>query len=68
MQTNIDGYEVTLEADCGTSGCWIRKGRHSASLEVLSGFGVLDDGLGSEHVVSDSTILKIEEWADENGY
>lgn len=68
METNIDGYEVTLELDDGHTSCWIRKGRHSASLEVLSGFGVLDDGLGGEHVVPDSTILKIEEWADHNGY
>lgn len=68
MEANIDGYEVTLEVDCGTSGCWIRKGRHSASLEVLSGFGVLEDSNGNEIEVPNATIRKIEEWADENGY
>lgn len=79
-QTTIDGYTVELDTDMSgvgednadrVTGCWIsfRAGRHEyvASLALLCDGGVLEDDY-AEHVVPASTVEKIEDWAQANGY
>lgn len=71
MRTEIDGYLVELCID-DSSQCYISKNGFSASLEWLLQFEELDamawPGRDTTHTVSPATILKIQQWAEANGY
>ncbi len=69
-KTRINGYSVELETGEDYSQCFIFGGKHhSASLELLSNYGILTGDSGHEDInVKPSTIDAIYDWAIENGY
>jgi hypothetical protein len=75
IKTVIDGYNVDLEIDVDeepSTQCHVEtsNGRYGASIECLIGEGLLTQYSApySNKRVSNTTIDKIEAWADKNGY
>lgn len=73
LQEDFEGYIAELEvyeddgevkSDCTiTSPC----GKFASSLALACDLGVLEDG-DEQHVISQSLVEKIEDWAINNGY
>lgn len=76
ISTVIDGYTVdytpendNLLPDCHITKSGMTRGStYYASLQVLLDFGVLSNEYDSEHTVNDTTIAKIEAWANKQGW
>lgn len=70
----INGYTVAIELNYDKLGldwseCRISKGDYSASIEFLQhSRGIYNSNQDDIEPVEFSTISKIQEWADENGY
>lgn len=69
LKTKIHGYTVELEVDDDVpeSHCYISRGRHSASLELVDACGGFDDGTDDQDIPV-NTIAAIRAWAEKNGY
>jgi hypothetical protein len=73
LQEDFEGYIVDLEVyeDDGEvrSDCMITSpcGKFTSSLALACDLGVLEDG-DEQHVISQSLVKKIEDWAINNGY
>lgn len=72
-KTRIGQYDIDATTgyaeDSGTNGCWINKGRFSASLAALEDMGWLEDhNTGETHKVASSIIEAITAWAKSKGY
>lgn len=72
LKTTINGYKVSLDTgmdgDGETTGCWIQKDGHSASLECADATGALQDSNDHELPIGATTVAAIRRWAEKNGY
>ena len=70
ITTIIDGYKCEFDGigDNGTTEAWISKGKYSGSMELALQYGHLDDDNGFSEKIPQTTLLKIENWANKVGY
>ena len=71
--TVIDGYDILLhgewDGDDFVTWCHVSfMNKAGSSLGVLSDYSTIENDDGTGRKVRQSTITKIERWADENGY
>jgi hypothetical protein len=70
MKKQFGKYEAELCDVEGRICCYISYRDFCSSLDVARGFGILDgtSTCEADHVISDKTVDKIEDWAIEGGW
>jgi hypothetical protein len=69
IETQIDGFDVTLTVDDGVSTCVVRCGRYAGTLDFIEEYGILVAQMSDyELMVPKKTIKEIVAWAESEGY